>query len=387
MKSINTDSDSFIAAGLMTGTSLDGIDVAICKFAFISEEQKPFCKLLSAATLPYPDGFPGFIKNIIEKPTWNDISFLHFALPELYAEAIKYCAKSAAINLKDIDLIGMHGQTVWHSPAPREQFGIKNVRSSIQLGSPAVLAKRLDIPVISDFRAGDLALGGEGAPLVPRFDFDFFRSDYEDIICLNIGGMSNITFIPQAATINDLSAFDTGPGNILINLAMQKYFDREFDKNGEIARSGVCDKELLNKLMNDQYINQFPPKSTGREYFNSEYIENMRRNMFISPSDLINTLTHFTADSIIFNIRNFARISGKMYIAGGGLKNTFLMDLIKLQIPKTIMISTDLDGFPPDYKEAVAFAYLAVRSAKKMPDNAPKATGASGETILGSLTY
>lgn len=374
-----------LVVGLMTGTSLDGIDVAICE-VYSDTAGIPRIELKAFEMINYPIGFSAFIKQLLEKPIWEDISYLHFALPRLYADAIMETARKHNIPQNNFNIIGMHGQTVWHSPNPIEKFGLQ-IASTLQLGDGSVLAKLLHIPVVSDFRAADLAVGGQGAPLVPRFDYDFFRSDSHNTICLNIGGMANITYLPARSTPAQVSAFDTGPGNILINLAMQKYYQMDYDKGGEIARSGRLNADLLAELMSIDFISQLPPKSTGRELFNNKLIEDMLPNYSIAPEDIIATFTHFTAESIVYNIRKFCVEPDVLIVSGGGAKNRYLMELIANILNKTQVKLSDEFGIPIDAKEAMAFAYLAWRTANGLPSNMPSVTGATAEVILGSISY
>lgn len=386
-----------LIAGLMTGTSLDGIDVAICDIS--NSEGRPKCELLAFDMLDYPAGFADYVRSVICTPNWEDISFLHFALPKLYAEAIRKVADENKIELSKIELIGMHGQTIWHSPVPKTRYGV-TTGSTMQLGDGSVLAKLLGIPVVSDFRSGDVALGGQGAPLVPRFDDDFFSDDLHDVVCLNIGGMANITYIP-AGKFRDkktdtgncwaaVIAFDTGPGNILINTAIKKYFGKEYDEDGAIATSALVNNNLLNALMQDTYVNAAPPKSTGREYFNEVFLTeklNMAGGLeVLNPCDIIATLTRFTAESIAFNIRKFAKVPGVLYVSGGGARNKTILQMLHELLPEAEIKLPDELGIPSDAKEAIAFAYLAWLTKNHISGNLPSVTGASADTVLGSIS-
>lgn len=371
-----------LVCGLMTGTSLDGIDVAFCNINSDIEE-KYHLELLAFEMIDYPEGFSNFVSQLLTNPNWDDISFLNFALPQLYSNAIMDVATKYQINHEDIKLIGMHGQTTWHCPKPRKQFGIE-VASTLQLGNGSALANLLSIPVISDFRSADVVLGGQGAPLVPRFDYDFFRSEVNNVICLNIGGMANITNLPKGCSSNQVSAFDTGPGNVLMNIAIQKYYGLDYDNEGVIARSGNLCLELFDELMNIEYIKQAPPKSTGRELFNEAFIDYYVAKYELEPRDLVTTFTHFTADSIAFNIRSFATVPDELIISGGGANNNYLVELLQKNFQNTATKKSDELGIPIDAKEAIAFAYLAWRSANGLPSNMPSVTGASAETVLGS---
>ncbi len=377
---ININPDDLIC-GVMTGTSLDGIDVAFCNFSLT---EKLTVNLKHYSTLKYPDGFADFIKELLSNPNWRYISFLNFALSELYYRAITEVAKEADIDINKVKVIGIHGQTMWHEPQGLELFGIK-VPSTLQIGNASVLAKKINIPVMSDFRSADIALGGQGAPLVPRFDYDYFSSSSEDRICLNVGGMANITYLPKNADIVQVKAFDTGAGNILIDLAMRQLYNLNYDKNGKIAASGNLIPELLSSLMDDNYVKLAPPKSTGREYYNSDYIREIIKSDY-ALADIITTLTHFTAKSIAVNIEQFCGNCDTLIAAGGGANNAFLMKLLQDYMPKSKITHSAEYGIPIDAKEAIAFAYLAYRSINDLPSNLRSVTGASAETVLGSLS-
>lgn len=370
-----------IICGIMTGTSLDGIDIAFCQFDF---NHSLSVNILGCSTLPFPSGFADFVKELLAMPNWKDISFLNFALAELYHKAVIDAAEEHNIHIENIKLIGTHGQTVWHEPSGTEKFGVK-AAFTLQLGNASALAKKINIPVISDFRSGDIALGGQGAPLVPRFDYDYFRSENNNLICLNIGGMANITYLPKNAEINDIRAFDTGPGNVLADLAAKLYFNKDYDANGEIAASGNLISELLDNLGNDDFVNQKPPKSTGREYYNAEYLGKYNLCDYIK-ADVITTLTHFTAKSIADNINNFCGETDIVICSGGGVRNAFILQLLKMYLPDIKVQTSDDYGIPVDGKEAIAFAYLAFRTSQNLPSNIPTVTGAARETVLGSLS-
>ncbi len=370
-----------ILCGLMTGTSLDGIDVAICCFSN-AEGQHSF-KLIAFNTYPFPNEIKTILKEIISKNRFiDDISFIHFALSKMYADAIIDLFEKSSVDLKDIDAIGMHGQTIWHEPNPKEIDGLK-ISSTFQLGSGACLAKLLDIPVVYDFRSADIALGGQGAPLVPIFDYNFLRSENENIVCLNIGGISNITYLPKSCKTSDVIAFDTGPGNVWIDLIANEFFNLNFDEDGKIARGGKINIPFLNKLKNIDFINQKPPKSTGRELFNRETLFNLIG--IEKENDILATITYFTAWSIAKNIKQFLKQVDIVILSGGGVNNLFLIELLKEELPKAILKTSDELGVNSEAKEAICFAYLAYRTLAGLPGNIRSVTGASKETILGAI--
>ncbi len=371
-----------IVCGIMTGTSLDGVDIAFSKFD-INNSLK--IELLGYSTLPYPPSFSNYVKQLISNPNWRDISFLNYFIAELYQKAILFSANRFNLNISDIKLIGIHGQTMWHEPNGIELFNSK-IPSTLQIGNASVLATKMGIPVVSDFRAADMALGGQGAPLVPRFDYDYFKSNNDNIVCLNIGGMANITYLPENSDIKDVIAFDTGPGNVLIDLIMKKYFNKEYDSNGEIARLGKINEILLESLLNDDFVKCLPPKSTGREYYNEEYLNKYNINGY-DQVDILHTLTHFTSKSIEYNIKQFCKKVDKIIVSGGGVRNLFLMEILQSLFPSILIETSEDYKIPIDAKEAIAFAYMAYRTVNGLPSNIPSVTGASREAILGSLSF
>jgi len=370
-----------ILCGLMTGTSLDGIDVAICSFS--NADGKHFFKLIAFNTYPFPNQIKTILKDIISKKRFiDDISFIHFALSKIYADAIIDLCEKSPLELKDINAIGMHGQTVWHQPNPKEIDRLK-ISSTFQLGSGSYLAKLLDVPVVYDFRSADISLGGQGAPLVPIFDYNFLRIENENIVGLNIGGISNITYLPKSCKTSDVIAFDTGPGNVWIDLIANEFFNLNFDEDGKIARHGKINIPLLNKLKNIAFINQEPPKSTGRELFNRETLFNLISNE--QKNDILATFTYFTAWSIAENIKMFLKSVDVVILSGGGANNLYLIELLKKELTEVVFKTSDEFGVNSDAKEAICFAYLAYRTLAGLPGNICSVTGASKETILGAI--
>jgi anhydro-N-acetylmuramic acid kinase len=251
------------------------------------------------------------------------------------------------------------------------------------------MAKWLQIPVVGNFREADTALGGHGAPLVPIFDYEFFRSKDENIICLNIGGISNITILPKNCSLIDLQAFDTGPGNVLIDNAMNILFDLTYDKSGAVAQTGTVSNELTNELKRNRFITQKPPKSTGREMFTLDYTKDLinKYSYMIQREDFITTFANFTAVSIAENIKLFSIPVERIICSGGGANNEYLMKSLKEMLPGCELVKSDVYNLPGDSKEAVCFAYLAYRALGGLPGNIPSVTGAEKETILGVVAY
>lgn len=370
--------------GIMTGTSVDAIDTTIALFS--NQDGKHKFEIRATGCYEIPDEIKSLIFRIMTEPVpVSDISLLNYALSKLYADSVRKLCNDSGFPLEEIDAVGVHGQTLWHEPEGRVIAGTQ-ISSTFQSVSISALSKLLDKHVVGDFRAGDIALGGQGAPLVPVFDFEFLRDSNENRIVLNIGGISNVTILPTDCKKEDVRAFDTGPGNVFIDMAVQRFFDLKYDRNGEIARKGSVIAELMNSLKSIPFIYQKPPKSTGRELFSNDYFNYLIDEYKFentNKEDFIRTLTEFTAWSIAENIRLFASNPQRIIASGGGSENIFLMDLLKKELPDIIIDKSDKYGIPSDYKEALCFAYLAYLTLGGLPGNLPSVTGATKETILG----
>ncbi len=379
-----------LVIGLMSGTSVDGIDAALVEIegnGINTKFQQLFFK-----TYPYPKGLKELIlKNSLrETSKVEEICRLNFLIGKLFAKAaIKLC-KDYGISIEKIDLIGSHGQTIHHLPEAKKIFGEK-IKSTLQIGDPSVIAKLTGVVTVGDFRVGDMALGGEGAPLVPYFDFLVFRSDKVHRALLNIGGISNITLLKKNSTIDDVIAFDTGPGNILIDLLMKKFFSKKYDKDGKIASIGKLNKNLFQKIIEmDDFINRKPPKSTGREKYNEKFINQILDGFEdLLPEDIITTFSEYTAYSTFYNYQKFliknCEIS-ELLVSGGGSNNTFIMKSLQKYFGDKVKVKkVETENFSVDSKEAVCFAIFANETISENPINIPSVTGATRKTILGKI--
>jgi anhydro-N-acetylmuramic acid kinase len=377
-----------IICGLMSGTSLDGIDAAIVEFT--NHKDNHTFTLKSQITLPYSDEIRAEILRIIEKKcTIADISWMHTALSELHATATQKACKLAGILPNMLDAVGFHGQTVWHSPHRKSKYAL-SIGSTLQLGSPSVLATLLNALVVGDFRSADVAVGGQGAPLVPIFDENFLREEHQSVIALNIGGIANITLLPALGSNDTIYAFDTGPGNVLIDAATRLFFGKQLDSNGAIAAAGRTIPAMLAQLKKHPFVAQKPPKSTGREDFNPSWLQKHIRTTFqpaIPSEDVVRTITEFTAWSIAENIRLFAHPNSKIIASGGGIYNKTLLSMLQNELPDTEILTTNDIGIPSDAKEAICFAYLAYRTLGGLTGNIPSVTGASRSVKLGVIAY
>jgi len=371
--------------GIMTGTSLDGIDYALVNFQEVSS--KPTFSLIATHFFEYTEALKNKIRGIIsESLPISEFSQFNFYLSYLFNEKYQEFLDLYSINPIDIDCIATHGQTIWHNPN-NTSFLDKQIPSTLQAGNISILAKLTGKPVVGDFRSGDIALGGQGAPLVTIFDYDYFHNNNEDRILLNIGGISNITYLPKNSNLSQILAFDCGPGNILIDAIASEYFSVAFDKNGAIAKNGNINHQLLDILLNDDFISKLPPKSTGREKYNKYSIEKVLSLIpyQIGKEDILRTFTEFTATAIAKNIIQFANPHSTIIASGGGRSNMFLMELLHNKLPQAKFNNIEDYGIPSDFKEAIAFAYLGHLRLNNMPGNVPFATGASHSTILGAI--
>ena len=355
-------------AGVMSGTSLDGIDVAIVEIGGKRVE------MLGFQSTPYPGELRRRLMAVSNAVTHTaEISRLNFQLGELYARAVR----RAVGRFGPVKLIGCHGQTIYHE-------GRSN---TLQIGEPAVLAERTGVPVVSNFRARDIAAGGQGAPLVPFVDYLLFRHAKRWRIALNIGGIANITSIPPGAAPRQVIAFDTGPGNMVIDALAREYTRGKlnYDRDGKIAASGKIDPGLLDELLRDPYYRRKPPKSTGREQFGVEFVDRLKESK--RPlKDLLATATAFTAATVALGVKQTQAKTPLILVSGGGVHNSRLMAQLAAFLPDAVVSTSAELGIDPDAKEAVAFAVLAYQTWRQKPANLPAATGAGTAVLLGNIT-
>lgn len=375
--------------GLMSGTSLDGIDAALIEIDDADGDPGAVAwRLIAFDTLPYPRGHRDEIHDAILRGDPAHLSRLHARLGEWFAEAVRRVCGAAGVGLAEVDLVGSHGQTVWHQPPGDGRRG-----STLQLGCPATIAERTGIDVISDFRSRDVAAGGEGAPLVSWVDRLLFATDHTRVL-QNIGGMANLTRVPARGTDERVVAFDTGPGNALIDTAVELATNGAlpYDAEGEWARRGAVDDALLAELLDDPFFQRPPPKSTGREAFGRAYVQALvdRRPTADAAAwaDLVATLTALTATSIADAVARWAPPGpgGEVVVTGGGARNPALVEMLVARLDPIPVRTGDALGFPPEAKEAIAFAVLAWAHVLGRPANVPEVTGAAGPRVLGSFT-
>lgn len=387
--------------GLMSGTSLDGVDAALVRLQTNGEGQIVDVEIEEFVCLPYSKELKHRLLTIssIETAKLDDIVTAHFGVSEWYVKAVETLLQKAGIHSGSVDAVCSHGQTIWHTPNPVPfpgPNGTVNVRSSLQIGELSVIAERTGIPVVGNFRARDLAAGGEGAPLVPYADFILFGGSKKGVILQNIGGIGNATVLPPSAGINDIFAFDTGPGNMVIDAIVRRETngDLSFDKDGRMAASGTVSDPLLQRFLDDPFYSRKPPKSTGREMYNERYVERFvqeGRRFNLTLNDLVATATALTAKSIVDAYHNFVFPTTKideLIVSGGGTHNPVLMDMINAELPDWIKMTTSATyGIPDDAKEAVSFAILGHETLMERPSNVPAVTGATRPVILGNVCF
>ena len=373
----------------MSGTSVDGIDVAVVDIEGEGFEQR--VKLVAYEAIPFPEGVrEGVLAVSNAKTDTARISQMNFLLGELFAEALVEACRRTNAPLSTIELVGSHGQTIYHQASATSLHG-RRVRSTLQIGEASLIAERVRAPVVSDFRPADMALGGQGAPLVPYVDYLLYRRADRGRVALNIGGIANLTAIPPKAGPEQVIAFDTGPGNMLID-ALMSQFSRgtlSYDRDGRMAAKGTVQQELLKDLLNDHFLHRPPPKSCGREQYGPEYVANLLAEG-LEPADLMATATAFTAASVADAIERFVSPKmpvNEMIVSGGGVKNPEIMKRLNAQAPDATVVASDELGVSSDAKEALAFAVLAHETWHRRPANLPSATGARGPAVLGKVSF
>ena len=376
-----------LAVGLMSGTSLDGVDVVLCDITGKDEDTQ--VKQLNFKTYEIPE----YLRDKIRKCCSRElvpvelICSLNFELGQLFAEAVKKLCKESSVNLEDIAFIASHGQTIFHIPKAFSDY----IPSTLQIGEAAIIANECRTTVISNFRVMDMAVGGEGAPLVPYSEYVLYADENQAVALQNIGGIGNVTFLPKKGDFTKVIAFDTGPGNMMIDAAVQRLYGEKFDKNGEYASKGKLIPLLAEELKKHPYFVLDIPKTTGREMFGEHYTYALlEKYQDYSKNDIIFTLTWFTAYSIAYHYKKYFihhHNLNKCIIAGGGAYNECLVNLIKRELPEIeILIQEDL-GYSSEAKEAIAFVILGNQTYHMRPSNVPSATGARKSVILGQITY
>lgn len=390
--------DAAYLVGLMSGTSVDGIDAAVVKLSPSADREHGVeVELLAFENTPFPVQARNSIFELFDpaNATIDKVGAMNMWLGELYAQATLSVIGKCGLSASQIFAIGSHGQTIYHSPE-KKAIGDYNLHYTVQIGEGAVIANRTGIPCVSDFRVADMAMDGQGAPLVPFTEYVLFTDPERTLLMQNIGGIGNVTVLPANASPEQVFAFDTGPGNMIIDgLVSQLYAPLTMDAGGEIAAVGQVIGELLEWMQQDEYYAMPLPKSTGRERFGQQYVaqilELMKTNRW-KAEDVIATATRLTAWSIVDGYERYIKPrhqAQQLLVGGGGSYNkTLLRDLQQLFAPHQVQVLTQEDiGGNSDAKEAIAFALLAYYTMNRMPNNMPRVTGASGPVIMGKVSF
>ena len=393
-----------IVAGVMSGTSADGINVAVVRIGesksskhlgrdrVLRGRRRPHYTILAHQEFPYP---PRVRREVLAAMNAGaasvaDLARLNFLLGELYAKAVARTVLNARVK---VDLVGCHGQTIYHQGEPTNFLG-RRIAVTWQTGEGAVIAARLGAPVVSDFRPADMAAGGKGAPLVPFLDYFLYRDARIGRIAQNIGGIANLTAIPAGASQRQIVAFDTGPGNMVIDAVMHELFGRSYDRDGKVAAAGQVDEGVIARLMGEPFFRRRPPRTAGREEFGRDYVARfLRLCRGAAKTRIVATATALTARSIADAVQRFVLPLQMDYreliVSGGGTKNPTLLAMLRGELaPLGIELrSSNEFGIPSQAKEAVAFALLAYETWHRRPSNLPSATGARRAAVLGKISY
>jgi anhydro-N-acetylmuramic acid kinase len=358
----------------MSGTSMDSLDAALVDFSGV------FPQLLCTHRFPVTDLLRDRLLSLCISPQHPQLGELDSELGIQFAELALTLIQKANIDPEKICAIGSHGQTVFHQPRRSGQLGF-----SVQLADPNIIALRTGVTTVADFRRKDIAAGGQGAPLVPAFHHAVFHSSKKNRVIVNIGGIANITVLPANGGV---TGFDTGPGNVLLDLWIQKNLGKKYDHAGTWAQQGKINPSLLNTLLNENFFKTPPPKSTGRELFNIDWLEKKLslEQKPVNAADVQATLAAFTSKSISDAIKIYAPEIDEIFICGGGVHNDFLMELLHRDTQLTIQNTSEL-GIDPDWVEAMAFAWLAKQTIEGKTGNLPTVTGATKAVVLGGIYF
>jgi len=381
-----------LAIGLMSGTSLDGMDAALVEIE--GAALQTHVKLLDFITVPYGDELRSVLMKVVmgEEGGSRLLCALNFLLGDFAAMSCLELLAKAGINAKEIDFAGSHGQTVYHLNESAV-FAGQAVRGTLQIGEASIITEKIGCMVVSDFRVRDMAAGGQGAPLVPYTEYLLYRQENKTVGMQNIGGIGNITLLPAACGAEGIIAFDTGPGNMIIDAAAHSLLGMPRDEEGRHAAAGKVNARLIDWMFafDKDYLDQPPPKSTGRERYNEDYVRKLlaaAAENNLSAKDTLATVTRYTAETIFLGLKKFCSpMPEDLYVSGGGLHNKALMAFIRELLPLCTVHSGDELGIPADAKEAAAFAVLANETLHGLCNNAPSATGASHPVVMGKISF
>jgi anhydro-N-acetylmuramic acid kinase len=383
-----------LVLGMMSGTSADGIDIALARISGAPPNLR--AELLGHTSVKFPGAARTEILRVAEQHAISSgtLSQLNFRLGQLFGDAALTACRKFRVRPSTVALIGSHGQTIFHQGRAIPFLGALTA-STLQIGEPSVIAARTGITTVGDFRPADMALGGQGAPLVPYADYLLYRHAKVGRVSLNLGGIANVTVLPRACKAQQVFAFDTGPANMLIDALVLHYSHgrSRFDNNARLAMQGRSIPALLDELMRDPYLKLAPPKSTGREYYGREYLQKLLalgRRHRAKPNDLIRAATIFTALSVVNALNRFVLPATKiqqLIVSGGGAYNPLILVQLSAALSGIEVMRSSRLGIPEDAKEAFAFALLAYETFHRRPSNLPSATGARGPALLGKISY
>ncbi|WP_442601765.1 anhydro-N-acetylmuramic acid kinase [Paenibacillus sp. KN14-4R] len=381
-----------LVVGLMSGTSLDGIDAAVVRME--GQGIHTHAELVHFESFAYDNELREKLKLLCspDHSSTPHVCAMNFDLGIKFAEAVRETVARAGLTMDEIDLVSSHGQTIWHIPSedPSDPYGI---RSTLQIGDISVIAKLTGKPVVGDYRTADMAVGGQGAPLTPYVDYILFRDEKKGRIVQNIGGIGNCASLPAGGKPEEIIAFDTGPGNMIIDQAVFHLSagEKSYDANGDWAATGTVEQSMLDEMLQHPYFALPPVKTTGREMFGKQYASEWLHRAIdrgISPEDILATFTAFTARSIADSYKRFVLNKQQIHevlVSGGGAHNQTLMRMLAEYLPDQSVLSSDAYGITGDSKEAVAFAIFADHYMFGVPNNLPAATGARISTVMGKL--
>ncbi|HZC68211.1 MAG TPA: anhydro-N-acetylmuramic acid kinase, partial [Nitrospirales bacterium] len=374
--------------GLMSGTSADGVDAALVDVRGTGHDLR--ITLKAFRMFPFPTAFRERLLQAMTAGTVEDVCHLNGALGEWFARAALKVLKAADMPPSRVSVIGSHGQTLHHLPKPRRESIIGLVRSTLQLGAPAVIAERTGITTVADFRSRDMAAGGEGAPLTPYLHYLLFRHPSRGRAVVNIGGISNLTYLPAGGSLHAVRAFDTGPGNMVIDGVVRSVTGgrHQFDHSGRLARAGKVDEGLLRRLLQHPFLRRRPPKSTGREEFGERFVDRLvllGRLAGLSDADLVATATAYTVQTIADARKFLPRRVEEVFICGGGARNPTLMRKLQEMWSGTPVRTVEALGWDGRALEAMAFAVFAYQHVQGVPCNLPHVTGAKRAVVLGTI--
>jgi anhydro-N-acetylmuramic acid kinase len=368
--------------GLMSGTSLDGVDVALVEFNTFNNPHRP-PHVIQTHFVPYPPALRAQIL-ALQHPTDNELEITALAgnqLARLYANAVNALLTKQALSSSNISAIGCHGQTIRHQPAFKDGTGF-----TLQIGNAALLSELTGITVVSDFRSRDIAAGGQGAPLVPAFHQAVFSHPQKNRILVNIGGIANLTYLPKTDDVlNAVIGFDSGPGNMLMDYWTKLHLNQDYDTNGQWAATGLVLNRLLADMLAEPYFALPPPKSTGRDLFHAGWLKQHLLYPHLRPQDVARTLVELTAETIFQAIVNTSLAVDEVYLCGGGAHNTLLTARLKDKLGNIPLTTTEALGMGVDWVEAIAFAWLAKQTLEGKTSSLPEVTGAKGARILGAI--